>query len=102
MRYFLFISTSHVYGFSRKKIKEDFKTKPINEYGRSKHKVEKYIIKNRQSFNFKIGIARIFNITGSGQRKGFFVPDMYNFIKKKNYIDNINTYRDFIHDDVTD
>jgi len=35
-RYFLFISTSHVYGFHKKKISEYDKRKPFNKYGLSK------------------------------------------------------------------
>ena len=101
IKFFLFISSSHVYSFSDKKIRENFKTKPINNYGLSKKNVEDFIIKNRKDFNFKIGIARIFNITGPRQRKGYFVSDMYYKMLKTNFIDNINCYRDFIHlDDV--
>ena len=103
IKFFLFISTSHVYNFSNKKLMENFKTKPINAYGLSKKKVEDFIIKNRKSFNFKIGIARIFNITGPNQRKGYFVSDMYSKMSKTNFIDNVNCFRDFIHlDDVVD
>ena len=101
IKFFLFISTSHVYGFSNRKINENLKTKPINNYGLSKKKVEDFIIKNRKDFNFKIGIARIFNITGPKQRAGYFVSDMYNKMAKTNFIDNVNCYREFIHlDDV--
>tara|TARA_E500000178_G_C17023033_1_gene756539 strand:- start:1759 stop:2574 length:816 start_codon:yes stop_codon:yes gene_type:complete len=101
IKFFLFISTSHVYGFSNKKLRENLKTKPINNYGLSKKKVEDFIIKNRKNFNFKIGIARIFNITGPKQRKGYFVSDMYYKIARTNFIDNVNCFRDFIHlDDV--
>tara|TARA_B100001093_G_scaffold296642_1_gene282827 strand:+ start:610 stop:1425 length:816 start_codon:yes stop_codon:yes gene_type:complete len=97
IRYFLFISTSHVYAYSRKSILENGKVKPINNYGLSKKKVEDFIIKNTKNFDFKIGIARIFNITGPKQRKGYFIPDMYRLINMKKYIDNINCYRDFVH-----
>ena len=103
LKYFLFISTSHVYGFSNKKIIEKTKTKPINRYGLSKKKTEDFIIKYRNTYNYKIGIARIFNITGPKQRSGYFIPDIFKKIKNNNIIDNINTFRDFIHiDDVMD
>ena len=50
---------------------------------------------------FKIGIARIFNITGKNQQRGYFVPDIINKIKFQKKIMNINKYRDFVHiDDV--
>ena len=81
--------------------KENNKRNPINEYGKSKKNVEDFIFKNRKKFYFKIGIARIFNTTGKNQKKGFFIPDMFEKIKKQSYINNINQYRDFIHiDDV--
>mgnify|MGYP002820752563 FL=1 len=100
--YFLFISSSHVYGYSKNKIKENKKRVPQNSYGLSKKKVEDYIMHNRKKYNFKVGIARIFNSTGPKQKKGNFVPDMILKMKKINKIKNINQYRDFIHiDDVS-
>ena len=57
---------------------------------------------NRNKYNFKVGIARIFNSTGPKQKKGNFVPDMILKMKNINKIKNINQYRDFIHiDDVS-
>ena len=100
-KYFLFISSSHVYGNSSKKIKENKKTTPINIYGLSKKKVEDFIFKNRNKYKFKIGVARVFNSTGPKQKTGNFVPDMIKKIKKDNFIDNVNQFRDFVHiDDV--
>ena len=99
--FFLFISSSHVYGHSTIKIKESKKTLPTNYYGISKKLVEDFIIENRENFNFKIGIARIFNFTGKNQKKGHFIPDIFTKIKNLNIIKGINQYRDFIHiDDV--
>ena len=102
LSYFLFISSSHVYGFSKKKILETKKRNPNNIYGKTKKRVEDYIIYNRKRFSFKIGIARVFNSTGPKQKKGNFVPDMINKIKKDKMITNVNQYRDFIHiDDIS-
>tara|TARA_Y200000002_G_C22577119_1_gene619187 strand:+ start:22 stop:843 length:822 start_codon:yes stop_codon:yes gene_type:complete len=101
-QYFLFISSSHVYGFSNKKIKETKERTPKNLYGKSKKRVEDYLIKNRNKLYFKAGIARIFNVTGIKQRKGNFVPDMVEKMKKVNRIHFVNQFRDFIHiDDVS-
>ena len=98
----MFISSSHVYGYSKVKIKETKKRVPKNIYGKTKKKVEDYIINKRKKFNFKIGIARIFNSTGPKQKKGNFVPDMISKMKNINKIKNINQFRDFIHiDDVS-
>lgn len=100
-KFFLFISSSHVYGFSKKKIIEHKIRKPINIYGISKKKVEDYLIKNKSKLSFKIGIARIFNIAGQNQKKGFFIPDIKEKILKQRIINNVNKFRDFIHvDDV--
>ncbi len=102
-KYFLFISSSHVYGNSSKATKENKKTLPNNPYGISKKKVEDFILKNKNKYKFKIGIARVFNSTGPNQKLGNFVPDMLKKIKKTNFINYVNQYRDFIHiDDVMD
>ena len=97
--FFLFISSSHVYGYSKKKIKENKIRLPINYYGLTKKKVEDYIFKNRQNIYFKIGIARIFNFTGPKQASGYFIPDVLLKIKNNINLMNINAYRDFIHID---
>jgi len=97
IKMFLFISSSHVYGYSNKNIKENKSRKPTNVYGKSKKTVEDHILKNRKKYSFRIGIARVFNTTGKKQKKGNFVPDMLTKIKNSNYINNINQYRDFIH-----
>ena len=39
----------------------------------------------------------MFNSTGPKQKIGNFVPDMIKKIKKENFVDNVNQYRDFIH-----
>ena len=101
-KYFLFISSSHVYGFSNKKIKETKNRTPDNIYGKSKKKVEDYLIKKRNKLCFKVGIARIFNVTGAKQRRGNFVPDMVQKMKKAKKIHFVNQFRDFVHiDDVS-
>ena len=100
-KYFLFISTSHVYGFYNKKISENYKRKPFNKYGKTKKSVEDFILNKKNKFYFKIGIARIFNFTSDKQDKGHFIPDIYTKIKKQVNLINLNKHRDFIHiDDV--
>ena len=84
-----------------KNVSEEYKRNPINIYGKSKKNVEDYILKNQNKNYFKCGIARIFNTTGKNQKRGNFVPDMVDKIKKNNKIFNVNEFRDFIHiDDV--
>lgn len=97
--YFLCISTSHVFKKSFNKIKEQSEKKPSNYYGLTKLKLEKYISNNSTNFNFKIGIARIFNYYNINSKKSFFINDLIKKLKNKNRIinfKNINTYRDFV------
>ena len=97
--YFLSMSTSHVFKKSQFKLKESSTKKPTNHYGVSKLALENYILKNQKKFKFKIGIARIFNYYNGGSKKGFFINDIIEKLKKKKKIikfDNVNSYRDFI------
>ena len=54
--YFIFFSSEFVYVGNKKYSKETDKTNPINEYGKQKLKVEKYIKKNSNFYSiFRIG-----------------------------------------------
>ncbi len=54
--YFIFFSSEFIYGGNKKYSKETDKTNPINEYGKQKLKVEKYIKKNSNFYSiFRIG-----------------------------------------------
>ena len=97
LKYFLFISTSHVYGYSNNAIKENKARKPNNYYGKTKKIVEDFIINNRKNIKFNLGIARVFNYTYKTQKKGYFVPDVVKKIKRRDKIYNTNCYRDYIH-----
>ena len=101
-KYFLFASTAHVYKYSNKPIKESYKKNPKSFYAISKRKVEEYIFKNKKKINFNIGIARIFNFSNKNQKKGYILPDLKNYLKKKSSqkvinLNNFNKVRDFIH-----
>ena len=98
LKYFLFISSSHVYKPSFNPISENSKKLPASIYGHSKLKVEKYINNNTKNFNFQIGVARIFNYYSKDQKKGFFIPDIkkkISYSKKKIYFEKVNTFRDY-------
>ena len=100
LKYFLFPSSSHVYKPSFKALTESSKRIPSNTYGKSKKKVEDFIIKNRKKIKFKIGIARIFNFYSTNHKKGFFIHDIKKKLIKKNntvYFNKINTIRDYIN-----
>ena len=101
-KYFLYISSAHVYKFSDKKISENGVRKPNTLYGISKKKAEDFIFQKRKSFYFKIGIARIFNFTSEYQNRNYLIPDLIYFIKKNKpkkmlNLNNFNKFRDFIH-----
>jgi nucleoside-diphosphate-sugar epimerase len=94
--WFFFSSTSHVYSFSNKRIKEDSKLQPISKYGTTKLKAEKYI--EKRLFQIKFCIGRIFSYTHHTQEDLFFVPSLYKkFItQKKIELTSINHVRDFL------
>jgi len=89
----IFLSSSHVYSYSIKKINEKSKINPTNKYAKYKLKNENYIKKNLNNYL----IIRIFNIYGKGQPKGYFISDIKEKIKNKQCISINNSYRDFIH-----
>jgi len=98
-RYFLNLSTSHVFKTSRFKLKENSIKKPQNYYGMTKYFLEKFILNNNKKYFFKIGIARIFNYYNKNSKKGFFINDVKKILsnnKKKIYFKKITTFRDFI------
>lgn len=90
---FIFLSTSHIYKPTNKKIDESFEKKPINTYGKYKFKSENYIKKHLKDFL----ILRVFNIYGINQPNGYFFSDIIEKIKNKQKISINNSYRDFIH-----
>ena len=90
---FIFLSTSHVYKYSNKKISENFEKKPTNIYGKYKLKSENYIKKHLKDFL----ILRVFNIFGPNQPKGYFFSDIQEKIKNKQKIFINDSYRDFIN-----
>ena len=91
--HFIFISTSHVYSFSKKKLKETSLTNPKNTYAKIKLKSEKYIKKNYKNYT----ILRLFNVYGPNQSKNYFIADMKDKIKKSKIINLDKSIRDFIH-----
>ena len=89
--WFFFSSSSHVYGFSNKKIKETNKIKPTSKYGSLKALSEDSIHKILKNSKVKFCIGRIFSFTHKNQNKSFFVPSAFRGDAKE-----VNTLRDFI------
>ncbi len=97
-RHLFFSSSSHVYSYSKKPIKESFTLKPSSYYGKTKLLAEKNIRKNK-GVNFSYCIARIFSIYHKNQKKHFLYPSMKQKLKKlksnKIHIKGANNLRDF-------
>lgn len=95
--WFFYASTSHVYNFTAKKIKESQVCKPINYYGYTKYLAEKYLISKK---DMNICIGRIFSFSSKKQKENFFIPSVIRKLKdKKSKIvefDNVNHERDFL------
>jgi nucleoside-diphosphate-sugar epimerase len=99
LKWFFFSSTSHVYKFSRKKLKEKSLIKPISKYGITKYKAEQHISKilTKNKINYCIG--RIFSFTNRKQSSSFLIPGIKQKLSKKNKVvkfQNLNHYRDFL------
>ena len=75
---FVFSSSSEVYGNSREvPFREDSELKPNSLYGKTKIMVEEYLkVVNRNNPEFHVGIVRLFNIYGPGQRGDFVIPKL--------------------------
>jgi len=98
LKWFLFSSTSHVYNFSKKKITEKTKTKPLSKYGLTKLKAEKYIQKKLKN-KIPFCIARIFSFSHKKQASSFVIPSIIKKAKTKNkkiIFSNLEHYRDFL------
>ena len=105
---FIFASTAAVYGDYKSLFKETDKTKPINVYGSSKLKFEKYI-KYHRKINHTI--LRFFNVTGNHyinnlnfHKNDSVILKLYKTYKKHKRSFHISsnkkkqsTRRDFIH-----
>ena len=90
-----YLSTSLIYGFSKKNIKENSLKNPVNDYAKFKLIAEKKYLKS----NINYIILRLCNIY-NGKKNGI-VKIITNSIKKneKIYLTNKNVYRNYIHID---
>ena len=99
IKWFFFSSTSHVYNYSKNKIKETSIEKPISKYGYTKYVAENYILKKFKKNNIKYCIGRIFSFTHKKQLNDFLIPAIKEKIKKNFKVlkfKNLNHFRDFI------
>lgn len=95
-----FSSTSHVYKFSKKILRENSPLRPISFYGKTKFLAEKYLKRKLEQKNFIYCIGRIFSFTHSSQKKTFFVPSIFEKLAKtklqKISFTDMHQKRDFI------
>ena len=99
IKWFFYSSTSHVYKFSKNKISEKGKIKPISKYGLTKLKGEKYIQKKLYK-KIPFCIGRIFSFTSIHQKKPFVIPSIISKARSKKKItlfNNTNHLRDFLY-----
>lgn len=70
VKIFNFASSAAVYGVKKNLcVKENYKTKPLTAYGKSKLFFEKELIKNK--YKIKYNIFRFFNVAGADQENNF-------------------------------
>tara|TARA_B100001250_G_C19717374_1_gene752147 strand:+ start:1 stop:780 length:780 start_codon:yes stop_codon:yes gene_type:complete len=96
--WFFFASTSHVYSFSKNKIKETNKIKPISKYGKTKLFAENYIRNKLIKNNIKFCIGRIFSIYDN-KNSDFLISNLkkkMSYKKDKVILSNLNHFRDFV------
>jgi nucleoside-diphosphate-sugar epimerase len=95
-----FASSSHVYKYSKKPIKETHKLIPTSYYGKTKLLAENKIRRTKNE-NFNYFIARIFSVFHIRQKKPFLYPSIKDKLKstksKKIYVKNANNIRDFLN-----
>ncbi len=93
-----FSSSSHVYNYSNKPIKENFRLNPKNYYAKTKVMAENKIIKSDNKY-LKYCIGRIFSIYHKNQKRPFLYPTMKHKLKiiksDKVQVNGANNIRDF-------
>ena len=94
LKWFFFASSSHVYKFQNKKIKETDKILPVTKYGKTKFEAEKMLLKRTEN----ICIGRIFSFTHKTHSEDYLIPSLYNKIflsKKKNNLRKLESLQRF-------
>ena len=82
---FLFTSTSEIYGENDTPFHEDQLPKPVSQYSLTKVYSEYLIQTFSKNFNKNYTILRLFNFFGRDMPTGFFIPQMIEAFKNKQY-----------------
>ena len=103
IKWFFFSSSSHVYQFNNKEVRETSIKKPFSIYGKTKLEAEKFIEKKINK-KIKFCVGRIFSLEGKNKDDSYFLPGLLKKIRKNKVIEiDLNQFRDFIHvDDVAE
>lgn len=100
--FLFFASSSHVYSFSKKIIKENNELRGISKYGKTKILAEKFLLQN--SNHYFLSIGRISSLCSENQTNDFLINYLIGACKenKKICFGNSNIKRNFIYvDDVS-
>lgn len=92
---FIFVSSSHVYGNSAQKHKEDEVLEPINRYGEQKLIVEEELTRLYSATNRRFVTARVFSVLGPNMKRGTLGHSIQN-ISIKNPLNFCDDTRDFL------
>lgn len=102
---FIQMGSSGEYGAKKSPHYENFNSKPLTVYNKSKKKASDFLLKLFRKNNFPITIFRLYLSYGPNQDENRFLPIVIkNCLKKKSFdLSHCNQYRDFIYiDDVVD
>ncbi len=107
VKYFLYSSSSEIYGDQKKfPITENLNPQNKSVYATSKITAENYVRAFHQKYNIDYNIVRFFNVYGPGQKENFVISKYIRLASKnKNLIvyGNGNQVRSFCHvDDATE
>ena len=98
--WFFYASTSHVYKYSNKIIKENDKKSPITRYGLTKLIAENYILKKKKHTHVKFCIGRVFSFFHHKQKPSYFIQVAYKKIYQQNnthiFFTGLHQYRDVL------
>lgn len=96
---FIQIGSSAEYGNNNKKLKENFKCKPISKYGKNKLKITKNALEIFKKNSFPIIVIRLFQVYGSADNENKIIPYVISNFKKDKTLNLTkgDQTRDFCH-----
>ena len=80
---FIQIGSSAEYGDAKSPLKEEKKCRPLNVYGRAKHKASMYALASAKKHKFPVNVLRLFQVYGPGQGENRAVMQILKFCLNK-------------------